>query len=150
MAGALLIEEPTSLVQQRQALGISLEELAMVMLQLYAQDQPYHKEDRYISILHALVTAFDYRQLPSITRAQQSKPGSWSEGVPPELQKAWHEGPLRDTYLTWVQSTLLKIINEVLSTRWFTAHYEAVDLPSASNLAGGRQHSSGSLLDCPW
>jgi hypothetical protein len=115
MAASLLIEEPSSLAQQRQALGVSLEELAMVMLKLCAQDQPDYQEDRYVSILNNLVAAFDHRQLPSITRAQQSRRQSWSNGVPPRLQKAWHEGELRDTYLTWVQNTLLKIINGVLS-----------------------------------
>jgi hypothetical protein len=115
-----LPEEPEYVAQWREAYGLSLGEFSASMLERLLQISAVGKLQP-VSLLDSLTAAFGTRQLPWIAAAQERKvwrlplnvapaPDSPPDMVPELLTDDW----LRHTYLGWVQSTLLRIINQSL------------------------------------
>jgi hypothetical protein len=126
VGSSLLTAEPACLSQLRQEHGISLAELALAMLWLNPLNDPndYSSSPPITSLLNHLQLALGSDQLPLITHAQRAVPalkgpitGLTGEevGLRPVVCELWETTSLQDIYMSWVQESLLGIIDEVLS-----------------------------------
>jgi hypothetical protein len=119
---SLLLPEPTLVSALRQQHGVSLAQLAVFVL--WTQRKRLHEPDQQIrSITDHLLWAFGAEQLPSIALIKDylcvqdlgdRTPFEYL-GIPVAAVELWQQPSFKDTYLSWMQATLLKIINEVLS-----------------------------------
>jgi hypothetical protein len=119
---ALLLPEPASIAQPRQNHGISLADLSSALL--WVEHQRLSDPERQLrSITKHLLLAFGADQLPSIARimgylwVQDLDDRTPFEvlGIPVAAIELWQQPSFRDTYLSWMQATLLKVIGDVLS-----------------------------------
>jgi hypothetical protein len=119
---SLLIPEPASLSAIRQQHNLSLSQLAVFMLWTQRSQLPDPPQQIKLITRHLLL-AYGAQRLPSIARIQDylmvqdlddRNPLEYL-GVPMASIDCWQQPSFKDTYLGWMQATLLKIIQEVLS-----------------------------------
>jgi hypothetical protein len=118
--------EPFSLAALRQEGGISLAELSVAFLDEVVHQPPGHT-NQFASIIVHLLLIFGAQQLPAIQQAfaavadspADKQQGSAYLGQGQRLREVvsqkWEQGPLRVAYLEWVQASLLRVIEDVLS-----------------------------------
>jgi hypothetical protein len=114
---SLLLQEPSDLEYNRMAAGLSYADWSDILL----LSSNYPTAARVTPLSGHLLQAFGERQLPAVAAYQRATPMSDTQPqafVDSAVQERWDN--LRglgifDPYLSWVQETLLLVINEVLS-----------------------------------
>jgi hypothetical protein len=121
---ALLIQEPASLLHLREQHNIGLSELAVPLVWFdHSQRQDDTDWMPALELTKDLLSVFSPTQLPAIAHLNSTLSAAGSEAsIEPEqvalregMWELWEDSPLADIYLSWVQATLLKIIDNVLS-----------------------------------
>jgi hypothetical protein len=111
----LLLEEPGDLQHNRSDAGISLTELSDTLLLSRSRAS-------VIPLSSQLLQAFGEHQLPAVAAYQETVPISYTGGqelADSALLERWDSLKglgIFDAYLSWVQETLLLVINEVVSS----------------------------------
>jgi hypothetical protein len=119
---SLLIPEPASVAATRKQHNTSLSHLAVVTLWTQWGYLPDPRE-QIKSITALLLSSFGAEQLPAMARIQEYLMAQHADdtssfeyfGIPMAATGCYLQPSFKDTYLGWMQATLLKIISEVLT-----------------------------------
>jgi hypothetical protein len=114
--GHLLLEEPSQLKQDRIAAAVSLADLLQAVLWVDGPDPSLPAG----TLPSHLLQIFGEDQLPGVAAYHKARTSGHAEeqALRSRMQGIgeWLKNPdVMDAYLSWVQATLLQVINEVLS-----------------------------------
>jgi hypothetical protein len=120
----LLLQEPASLVELRRQHDIRLAQLGVAML--WYDERLVMKSTMSASVSEVaeqLLSTINPAQLPSIAHVSSTLSAAEEDALVPDkevglsrgISDLWYTGDLADIYLSWVQETLLKIIDDVLA-----------------------------------
>jgi hypothetical protein len=118
--GHLLLEEPPQLKQDRAAAGLSLADVLRVVLWIQDPDLSSQPGCEAGALPTQLFQAFGEDQLPGVAAVHSiissaSPEEQAARRMVPSASKWFERHGTMDAYLSWVQATLLQVINEVLS-----------------------------------
>jgi hypothetical protein len=112
---ASLVLEPPNLASYRETEGISLMHMSVCLFWYETQLLAEPLKQLRVITKH-MSRAFGAEQLPVVPHLQQMAAAHAKKAVtdPFLLPGPWRQSSVRDTYLGWVQASLLKVISDVL------------------------------------